>query len=398
MSHEAVPATRGEGEAPELAPGLQPLADAAAHDMAAVAEIDRFSPEAILSRFGSPWREPAKGFRAIAEEIAAVAAFARAEAAADASVSPEHRPGSILDARIDARIDARECAAAADRRAGLAGKALAEFDRCERIDRERHPLPSAQQETTMDTAGRHADTHQQSSAFNPDAYGTANGAGTEAPQPQHGSDIDAINRRISDLERHAYGQAGRSFDEHAEATSRETFGDAEAAARAYDADVRQQIGSLRQVLGLQVMLLIHSVHAGAAEVAGNPSAIGAADEAFAQAQDAIGSVRAALAALAELPPLVSAPLSSEDLASRFAFQQSLCVDRIGALVWQLRSYSDLIQNRPLNVPATVSVERTLHDISADVQTLTSGFGLIREEVLRRMASEQRPSPQPAGAA
>ncbi|MEN3238947.1 hypothetical protein PUR29_36540 [Methylobacterium ajmalii] len=244
----------------------------------------------------------------------------------------------------------------------------------------------------MDNAG------QQGSAFNPDAYGAAGGAGVETPRPPRGSDIDALNRRISDLERHAYGQAGGQIDEHADAGSMETFGDAEAAARAYDADVRQQIGSLRQVLGLQVMLLVHSVHAGAAEVAGNPSAIGAADEAFAQAQDAIGSVRAALAALADLPPLVSAPLSSEDLASRFALQQSLCVDRIGALVWQLRSYSDLIQNRPLNVPATVSVERTLHDISADVQTLTHGFGLIREEVLRRMAAEQRPSPQPAGAA
>lgn len=343
MRHDAGPATRGEGEAPELAPGLQPLADAAAHDMTAAAEIDRFSPEAILSRFGSPWREPAKGFRAIAEEIAAVAALVRAEATSSA-------------------------------------------------DSAQHPLPSAQQETTMDTAGQHG------SAFNPDDYSMTNPVEAGAPQPPQGPDIDAINRRISDLERHAYGQAGRPLDEHAEATSRETVGDAEAAAKAYEADVRQQIGSLRQVLGLQVMFLLNSVHAGAAEVSGNPSAIGSADEAFAQAQDAIGSVRAALAALAELPPLVSAPLSSEDLASRFTFQQSLCVDRIGALVWQLRSYSDLIQNRPLNVPATVSVERTLHDISADVQTLTSGFGLIREEVLRRMASEQRPSPQPAGAA
>ncbi len=219
-------------------------------------------------------------------------------------------------------------------------------------------------------------------AFNPDTYGMTNGMGAGAPQPAHGSDIDALNRRISDLERHAYGQAGEALPEPRSGETGAGYQDgagitgAQVAEEGTSAGHAQDAGNL--AAGVRAYLLdvtrdlTRNAHRALAQCKWNPGDLVSADIAFAAAEQAAREARALLTALASCPsPEGPTP---EQARSVVESRQRQTLDHINLLIWQLQGYANLIAGSPFNGPALLALEQALNEASVETHNATFALG------------------------
>lgn len=231
----------------------------------------------------------------------------------------------------------------------------------------------------MDSAGHYTGT-QQGDAFDPAADGAA--VGSTGGEFQHPQPAEALERRLSALERLAYGRAGEALPEPETGETGAGYQDgagftgAQAAEEGDSTGHAQDAGDLGA--GLRAYLLdvtrdlTRNANRALAECRWNPGALAAADAAFAAAEQAAREGRALLTALASCPPPQA--LTPEQARAAVMARQQAALDRLHLLIWQTQGYANLIAASPFNTPATLAMEQALGETRTETDSAVFGLG------------------------
>lgn len=233
----------------------------------------------------------------------------------------------------------------------------------------------------MDSAGHYTGA-QQGDAFDPAADGAAVGSAGEGFQHPQPVEADAIERRLSALERLAYGQASEALPEPQSGETGAGYQDGagfagaqvaeEGAATGHAQDAGDLAAGMRAYLLDVTRDLTRNANRALAECRWNPGALAAADAAFAAAEQATQEGRALLTALASCPP-PQAPTPEQARAAVMARQQA-ALDRLHLLIWQTQGYANLIAASPFNTPATLAMEQALGETRTETDSAVFGLG------------------------